>query len=191
MCYYTLAPMRELLGQVGLKIFDVQRSDIHGGSLLVYAQNESSNRSSDTSRLTEMTAVEEANGYYDIDIYKRFAVQAQTNRDKLVEIVESMKSNDERLYTFGAPAKGNTLLNYCGFTSDDFEVATEKSDLKIGLFTPGSHIPVVDEAEKQDDPPDTYLLLPWNFKREFLEKEHKFRESGGKFIIPIPDPQVI
>ena len=191
MCYYTLAPMKELLSQVGLEIFDVQRSEIHGGSLMVYAQSKSSNRTSDASRLAEMTASEEANELYEIDIYKQFAKQAQTNRDKLIEIVGTLRADGERLYTFGAPAKGNTLLNYCGFNSDDFEVATEKSDLKIGLFTPGSHIPVVDESEKQDDPPDTYLLLPWNFKRELLNKERAYRDAGGKFIIPIPDPQVI
>jgi SAM-dependent methyltransferase len=191
MCYYTLAPMKELFRQVGMKIFDVERSDIHGGSLLVYAQSESSPRDADTDRLAVMTASEESEGFYEIDIYKRFASRAQENRDKLVEIVDSLTSNGERLYAFGAPAKGNTLLNYCGFNTDQFEVATEKSDLKIGLFTPGSHIPVVDEADKQDDAPDTYLLLPWNFKTELLKKESKFREAGGKFIVPIPDPQVI
>ena len=191
MCYYTLAPMRELFSQVGMKIFDVQRSEIHGGSLMVYAQSESANRTTENSRLAEMTAIEESSGYYKIDIYKRFAEQARTNRDRLIEIVEDLKSKDEKLYAFGAPAKGNTLLNYCGFTTDHFEVATEKSDLKIGLFTPGSHIPVVDENDKQDDPPDAYLLLPWNFKKELLEKEAKFREDGGKFIVPIPNPQVI
>jgi hypothetical protein len=106
-------------------------------------------------------------------------------------MLKTLKARGRRIAAYGAPAKGNTLLNYCQFGPDILDYATEKNPLKCGLYTPGTHIPVIHEEEVAANPPDYYLLLPWNFKEELLEKERKYREAGGKFIIPIPEPHVV
>ena len=100
-------------------------------------------------------------------------------------------SRARRIAAYGAPAKGNTLLNYCKIGPDILDYAVEKNELKCGMLTPGMHIPVITEEEAATKPPDYYLMLPWNFLDELLKKESAFRARGGKFIVPIPEPQII
>ncbi len=115
----------------------------------------------------------------------------EKNKKKLLWILDDLKQKGKTIAAYTAPAKGNTLLNYCNIGKQYLEYAVEKAPLKIGKYTPGMHIPVIDEADVIDSPPDYYLLLAWNFKDELLEKNDAFRKAGGRFIIPVPEPVII
>ena len=191
LCYYCLKPLIRLFEIHGMEAFDVERSPIHGGSILLYARVKRAENPPPLPSIAGMLEAERRAGYDNVKTYQDFAARVQRNRTKLRRMVEDLKRQGKRIFAYGAPAKGNTLLNYVGLGPDLIECATEKNPLKCGYYTPGMHIPVVHEDTVQARPPDYYLLLPWNFKEELLEKERDFRSKGGKFIIPIPDPHIV
>jgi hypothetical protein len=186
---YTLRPLIHLFQRFGMRVFDVDLSPIHGGSLLVYACKDSTYPVRKS--VEEMLAYEHSQGWDTFEAYREFALVAEGIRDDLMRILHELKAQGKRIAAYSAPAKGNTLLNYCGIGTDILDYAAEKAPLKIGLYTPGMHIPVVDEAEAMRDPPDYFLLLAWNFKDELIRKNKEFCEGGGKFIIPIPNPHIV
>lgn len=187
--YYTLGPLIHLFERFNMTVFHVAHSPIHGGSLLVYVCKRAAHpvRSS----VPQQLAYERAMRWNTLEPYLEFAQRVQRVRAKLVDMLRELKSNGKRVAAYGAPAKGNTLLNYCRIGTDLLEYAVEANPLKIGLYTPGMHIPVIDEAEAMKSPPDYFLLLPWNFKEELMRKNQEYRGNGGKFIIPIPSPHVV
>jgi hypothetical protein len=134
---------------------------------------------------------EKEKGLHSIGRFREFADKAQQVRADLMSLLRSVKSKGKRIAAYGAPAKGNTLLNYCKIGPDILEYAVEKNTLKCELFTPGMHVPVITEREASLNLPDYYLLLPWNFADELLAKEEQFRSRGGKFIVPIPEPRIV
>jgi hypothetical protein len=140
----------------------------------------------------EQLEYEERQGWYTIDAYQRFADKVIHIRKTLRNMIIALKKQGKTIAAYAAPAKGNTLLNYCGLGPDIIDYAAEKAPLKIGRYTPGMHIPVVDEDEAiRNNPPDYFFLLAWNFKDELIAKNQTFRQKGGKFIIPIPEPHII
>lgn len=187
--YYTLHPLIHLFGRFGLTVFDVGISEIHGGSLMLYVCKNGAFEVHES--VTGMLEQEKSRGWNTIMPYRDFAVRVEAIRSRLRDMILNLKNDGKRIGAYTAPAKGNTLLNYCRFTADEIESAIEKAPLKIGLFTPGSHIPVVDEAEAMQNPADYLLMLAWNFKDELLQKNSEFRSKGGKFIIPIPEPVIV
>lgn len=189
LCYYSLKPLTVLFNRFDMEVLDVQRTAIHGGSIIVYVRNGIT--SSRKESVEALLAQEEERGLYSLETYLEFASRVAGVREKLMALLKQLRSEGKRIAAYGAPAKGNTMLNYCHIGSDILEYATEKNPLKHGLFTPGMHIPVIPEEEARADPPDYYFVLPWNFFDEFLEKEKAYQENGGKFILPIPEPCVI
>ena len=121
----------------------------------------------------------------------KFAAGVKNNKRELVWLLQSLKHQGKRIAGISAPAKGMTLLNYCGIDGDVLDFVTEKAALKIGRFTPGAHIPVVADAELLDKQPDYALLLAWNFADEIMKNLDQYRQRGGKFIIPIPTPTIV
>jgi 2-polyprenyl-3-methyl-5-hydroxy-6-metoxy-1,4-benzoquinol methylase len=187
--YYTLAPLRRLLERFGLQIFDVGHSPIHGGSLMVYAGKPGAYPIAPS--VEHLLAQERRKGWDNLAPYLEFARRVEMLRDRLRMLLRDLRHQGQRVAAFGAPAKGNTLLNYCGLGPELLEYAAERAPLKIGLYTPGMHIPVIEEAEAMLDPPDYFLLLPWNFADELLAKSQAYRAAGGRFIIPIPAPRIV
>ena len=187
--YYTLHSLKRLLERFGLRIFDVGMSAIHGGSLMVFAGKGNSYAVSNS--VEAMLNRERELGYDTLAPYRAFADRVRRLRSELVTLLHGLKAKGMRIAAYGAPAKGNTLLNYCGIGTDLIEYAAERAPLKIGLFTPGMHIPVIDEAEAMKNPPDYFLMLPWNFSEELIAKNRPYRERGGKFIIPVPSPRIV
>jgi hypothetical protein len=187
--YYTLGPLIRLLGRFGLSIFHVGHSPIHGGSLLVYACKEGAYPVRES--VTRQLEYESTQGWDRLDPYLEFGHRVSDLRDKLLDVLGRLKGQGKRIAAYGAPAKGNTLLNYCRIGPNLLEYACEIAPLKIGLFTPGTHIPVIDEAEAMKNPPDYFLLLPWNFGTELMRKNQTYHERGGRFIVPIPSAQII
>ncbi len=187
--YYTLRSVMHLLQRFELTVFDVGLSPIHGGSLMVYACRQDAYPMADS--VQSLLAYEHVKNWDTPAPYREFAGRAQRVRDELLALLRSLKAGGKRIAAYGAPAKGNTLLNYGQIGSDLVEYAAERAPLKVGLFTPGMHIPVVAESEAMTNPPDYFLLLPWNFADELLTRNRAYRERGGKFIIPIPSPSVV
>jgi hypothetical protein len=122
---------------------------------------------------------------------KRFADAVDNNRQELLWLLRQLKRDGKRIAAVSAPAKGMTLLNYCHLGTETLDFITEKSTLKIGRYTPGTHIPVYSDAELLEQMPDYALLLAWNFAKEIMANLQEYRDRGGKFIIPIPTPVIV
>jgi hypothetical protein len=188
-CYYSLKPLMELFEKFDMEIVDVEHSQIYGGSFIVYVQKRGVSIPSKSFEL--LLALEESHRLYTFDTFCQFAENVVSIRDRLLDLLRDFKAAGKRLAAYGASARGNTLLNYCQIGPDLLEYAAEKDPLKVGLYTPGMHIPVLSEAIAQQHQPDYYLLLAWNLLDELLAKEHPFRRQGGKFILPIPEPCIL
>ena len=189
LCYYSLKPLTVLFDRFDMEVFDVQRTAIHGGSIIVYVRKGST--ASPKPSVEALLVLEGERGLYSLETYREFASRVGRVKENLVAILNQLRSQGKRIAAYGAPAKGNTMLNYCQIGADLLDYAAEKNPLKQGLYTPGMHIPVIAEEQARENQPDYYLVLPWNFLDEFLQKERGFRENGGKFIVPIPEPYII
>ncbi|HVH51558.1 MAG TPA: methyltransferase C-terminal domain-containing protein, partial [Gaiellaceae bacterium] len=126
-----------------------------------------------------------------IERLRRFASEVAEHRDVLVSLLHHLRSRGSRVVAVSAPAKGSTLLNYCRLGPETVEYVTEKTALKIGRFTPGTHVPVVPDERLLTDRPDFALLLAWNFANEIMANLSEFEAAGGRFVIPIPEPRVV
>ncbi|MSR71080.1 MAG: class I SAM-dependent methyltransferase [Candidatus Taylorbacteria bacterium] len=186
--YYSLKSLEVLFEMYAMEIIDVERISIHGGSLRIYAAKKKAYTKS--KRVGELLALEKKKGLYKKETYSTFAKKVEEIKLKLLNIVLKEKIKFHRIVGIGAPAKGNTLLNYCKLDSTIIDYLAEKSILKIGRMTPGMHIPVVDEARLFIEQPECAIMLSWNIADELIPK---LRAAGykGKFIIPHPVPKII
>jgi hypothetical protein len=181
--YYTLHSLEALLEPYGLLIFDAYESDIHSGSVIAKICHSQSLLPM-SKRLLEL---EEKDKKYNYEAFKEFGAKITANRYKLRDFVNSLRtSSDIKIYGYGAPAKGNTLITYEGIKLDKI---VEVNPLKVGKYTPVTHIPIVQESK--DDLPDYYLLLSHNFQDEILEKNKDIIAKGVKFISPFPEPKIL
>jgi len=187
--YYTLKPLIRLFERFGLEVFDVGHSPIHGGSLLVYVGHGGAHPVQTS--VPKLLEHEQARGWDTVEPYREWARRVEVLRDDLVATLADLRAQGKRVAGYGAPAKGNTLLNFCGLGRDELEYLAERAPLKIGLYSPGMHLPVIDEDEAMQDPPDFFVLLPWNFQDELVRKNEEFTASGGRFIVPIPSPAIV
>lgn len=188
-CHYSIKPLEILFERFGMEIFDVRRVSIHGGSIVAYVSKKG--RFPRSPSVANLRAEEEQKGFHGIERFEEFAAKAEQVKKDLLAILRDLKSQGKRIVAYGAPAKGNTLLNYCRIGTDILDYAVEKNPLKWGLYTPGMHIPVIPEEDARSNPPDYYLMLAWNFLDELLAKEKDYRAKGGKFVVPIPEPRII
>lgn len=187
--YYTLHPLVTLFRRFDLEIFDLDFSPIHGGSMLLHVGHPGAH--SVRPSVDAQLSLEKAKGWTGLAAYQAFAARVQANKERLRGRILALKHEGKRVAAMTAPAKGNTLLNYCTLGPDLLDYACESAPLKIGLHTPGMHLPVVDEQMALEDPPDCFLLLAWNFKEEILAKHAPYRARGGRFLIPIPEPHEV
>ena len=173
----------------GMDIIDLQEVSIHGGTLRYYIGRKNVHEKND--RVNEFIDLEKRRNVHEIDSLREFAKAVHKHRDDLTWMLKSIKREGKRIAGVSAPAKGMTLLNYCKIGPETLDFLTEKSPLKIGKYAPGTHLPVVDDARLIEEMPDYALLLAWNFADEIMKNLSDYREKGGKFIIPIPSPQIV
>lgn len=187
--YISLKPLLPFFARFGMEVFDVQERDIHGGSFRVFVCRK--RQRSITAAVDDMLKREEVQGIYTSAVLDEFAVRVDGNRSELTWMLHELKRQGKRLAAVSAPAKGMTLLNYSRIGPEVLDFVTEKSKLKIGRHTPGTHIPVVGDDELVRQKPDYALLLAWNFANEIMENLKAFTSGGGKFILPVPMPTII
>ena len=187
--YLSIKPMDILFHKYGMEIFDVEKVNIHGGSLRYFVAREKTYPISDN--VTEFLKLEENKKIYHIETLRTFAESVYNHREKLNLLLNSIKHDGKRIAGVSAPAKGMTLLNYCRIGPDILDFVTEKSKLKIGKYTPGMHIKILPDSELNKNMPDYTLLLAWNFADEIMRNLNEYKKNGGKFIIPIPEPKII
>jgi hypothetical protein len=189
--YFSLHTVEKVFARQGLKLFDVERLPTHGGSLRIYAAHAGDASKTLSSQLRQLRDEEIRSGITDLQTYRGFAAQVERTKRKLLEFLIQTKEAGKSIVAYGAPAKGNTLLNYCGVRTDFIDYAVDRSPHKQGRFLPGSRIPVFHPDRIRDTRPDYVLVLPWNIKDEVMSQMAPVREWGAKFVIPIPEVRVI
>jgi hypothetical protein len=184
--YFSLITVEKIFASHGLTIFDVEELWTHGGSLRIYARHTADTSRKVTERLLALRAREEAAGFRQIETYTRFERQVRETKHKLLDVLIAAKREGKTIVGYGAPGKGNTLLNYCGIRTDFLEFTVDRNPYKHGKFLPGTRIPIFDPSKIEEVKPDYIFILPWNLKDEILKQLAHVRDWGAKFIVPIP-----
>jgi SAM-dependent methyltransferase len=187
LCYFSLVALQSLFRRHGLDVEDVEQIPIHGGSLRLTV-GRSGKPSEAVRRLLEE---ERSAGLDTIEFYRDFGSRVVLLRDKLLALLSDLKKGGKRLAAYGASAKGSTLLNYFGIGRETMEFVVDRSTVKQGRYTPGTHLPILAPEAVLERHPDYLLLLVWNFADEILEQQVQYRKQGGRFIIPIPELKVV
>ncbi len=187
--YLSMRSMSHLFSLDEMEVFDAERVAIHGGSIIYFIGHRGAHRKTDT--VTGLIKTELDKKLDKKETYIAFAKRTSAIRTDLLLLLRNLKRSGKRIAAYGAPAKGNTLLNYCGITTDLVEYTVDKSPYKQNLYTPGTHLPVYHPDKLMQDMPDYILLLAWNFADEILEQQKAYSEKGGKFILPIPEVRII
>lgn len=190
--YYSMLSVKNILEQAGMKIVDVTLNDINGGSFAVTACKDTNTTFKVNHPVINWLIEEEYKmGLHTVKPYFEFAQRTYEHRDSLISLVRSLRADGKTIYGYGASTKGNVLLQWCGFTSDDITAIGEVNSDKFGCVTPGTNIPIVSEEEVKSNNPDYLIVLPWHFKNGIIQREKEYMNSGGKFIFPLPYIQII
>lgn len=187
--YFTVATMSRLFKRLGMEIFDVEKTDTHGGSLRVFAQRANGPRPI-SSWVQKLIGEETKKGFSRALTYANFSHKIEENKNRLLRLLSDLKKQGKKIIGYGAPAKGNTLLNYFQIGPETLDYIIDDSPWKQGLYTPGMHVPVFSSAELYKRKPDCVLILAWNFAEPIMKKLSRFAQEGGKFIIPVPNPTI-
>lgn len=189
--YFSLQTVSALFDRLGLKVFDVEELLTHGGSLRIYACHRENQRQLMDSRVKELLAREAGFGLGSLETYFSFGEQVKALKRELLLFLIRAKTAGKTVVGYGAPAKGNTLLNYCGVRSDLLEYTVDRSPHKQGRFLPGTRIPVYAPDRIKETQPDYVLILPWNLREEIMGQMHYVRDWNGSFVVPIPSVTVL
>lgn len=187
LCYYSLLALRTLVESAGLRIFDIEFVPIHGRSLRVFAGK----KQEPSKAVEDVFAMEKGIGLDNAETFLAFSGKVEKDKADLLGLLTKLKKEGKKIVGYGAPAKGNTLLNYVGISSELVDYLTDTTPMKQGLYSPGRHIPVVSPDRLVSERPDYILLLAWNYADAILKKEVALREQGTKFIIPVPEVKII
>ncbi|WP_268626198.1 class I SAM-dependent methyltransferase [Paenibacillus alvei] len=188
--YFSLFSAQQLFSMHGLQVTDVEELSTHGGSLRLYIMHEDKDRLA-AAAVQKVLEQERQNGLHDWRAYTAFAQQVEQMREDIIRFMMETRNQGKLVAGYGAPAKGNTLLNYCGFHTAWLPFTVDQNPYKQGLYLPGSRIPIHNPEELKRVRPDYVLILPWNLKEEIMEQCAYIREWGGKFVIFVPEIEVV
>ena len=187
--YFSLATIRTVLAAHGLAVVDVEELSSHGGSLRVFVAHEASGQAP-TAAVEQISVREDAEGLRDEARYRRFADDVTASKRALLELLIGFKREGKQIAGYGAPGKGNTLLNYCGIRTDFLDYTVDRNAYKHGRFTPGTHIPIHPTEHLSETRPDVIVILPWNLGREIAAQLAYTAGWGAQLVVPIPEPTV-
>ena len=188
--YFSLLTVEKVFAHHRLMLFDIQQLRTHGGSLRIFARH-AGHPGQVSGAVSALLAEERAAGLERISTYSAFAEKVRVTKRKLLQFLIEAKEAGKSVVGYGAPAKGNTLLNYCGVRSDFIDYTVDRSPHKQGMFLPGTHIPIHEPERIFRTRPDYVLILPWNIKDEIIEQMSAVRSWGGKFVVPVPEVTVM
>lgn len=188
--YFSFITAEKIFAAHGMTLFDVEELPTHGGSLRIYARHTEDTSKPVGERVLELRAREEQAGIMNLAYYAGFDEQVKETKRKLLEFLISAKRAGKKIVGYGAPGKGNTLLNYCGIRTDFIDFTVDRNPYKQGKFLPGTHIPIYAPDKVREARPDYLFILPWNFKEEIMAQNAFIREWGGKFVVPIPEVRI-
>jgi hypothetical protein len=190
--YYTLDVVRRILDAAGLKLVDVVTNGVNGGSFAVTAALRSSTRYAPNHAVINwLLEQEDLMGLGTTRPYREFEDRVFRHRQDLTRLIRSLRADGKKILGYGASTKGNVLLQFCGLTVDDIPAIAEVNRDKFGCVTPGTHIPIISEAEARAAQPDYFLVLPWHFKNGIVKREREFLQGGGKMIFPFPEIEIV
>lgn len=189
--YFSFISAEKIFAAHGMTLFDVEELPTHGGSLRIYARHTEDASKPVTERAKALRACEVAEGFETMERYAGFGEQVKETKRKLLAFLIQAKAEGKTIVGYGAPGKGNTLLNYCGIRTDFLDYTVDRNPYKQGKFLPGTHIPIYHPDRITETQPDYVFILPWNVKDEIMKQLAGIREWGGKFVIPIPEVQVV
>jgi len=189
--YFSFVVVQRIFASHGLTVFDVEELPTHGGSLRIYARHAENAALPVGDRVRALRQRELDDGFETLDRYRGFSEQVRSTKRKLLALLIEARNRGRRVAGYGAPGKGNTLLNYCGIRTDFVEFTVDANPYKQGKYTPGTRIPILNPDAIRAARPDIVLILPWNLKEEIVAQAGYIREWGGRFLVPIPEPQLI
>ena len=189
-CYHTLLADKAIFASQGLKLIDVEELSTHGGSIRMFVAHDSDPRGESRS-VQELVQEEIAAGLDRVEAYTSFGASVQATKRKLLQFLIEAKEQGKRVAGYGAPGKGNTLLNYCGIREDFLEFVVDRNPYKHGKYLPGTRIPIFPVEHLLASKPDYVLILPWNIQNEIMAQMSSIREWNGRFVIPIPEVKVL
>lgn len=188
--YFSFVTTEKIFAAHGLTIFDVEALPTHGGSLRIYARHVEDHSKPISARVEALRAQEQAAGFMQLQTYFSFAEKVKETKRKLLEFLIHAKRQGKSVAGYGAPGKGNTLLNYCGIRTDFIDYTVDRNPYKHGKFLPGTHIPIFAPDKIRETKPDYVFILPWNIKDEIIRQMSYIRDWNGQFIIPIPEVSI-
>jgi hypothetical protein len=188
--YFSLHTTEKIFAAHGLTLFDVEEIPTHGGSLRIFARHVEDTSKPISGRIVDLRAREEAVGTGKLSYYTSFSEQVKETKRKLLNFLIKARREGKRIAGYGAPGKGNTLLNYCAIRTDFLDFTVDRSPHKQGKFLPGTHIPIFHPDRIKESQPDYLFILPWNLKDEIMKQNAFIREWGGRFVVPIPEVKV-
>ena len=188
--YFSFLTAEKIFAAFGLVLFDVEELATHGGSLRIFGRHQEDSSKPITQRVIAMRELEQRAGLMHIESYRSFADMVKRTKQELLQQLIEIKKVRKTIVAYGAPGKGNTLLNYCGIGTDFLDYAVDRNPYKQGRYTPGMHIPIFAPSKIAETRPDYLLILPWNLKDEIMHQMGEIREWGGKFIVPIPEATI-
>jgi hypothetical protein len=189
--YFSLFVVNKIFADHGLKLFHVEELKSHGGSIRIFLCHDENEEVSVRESVTNLLNTEQKKGYGDLELYTSFDEQVKKTKREILKLLIDLKEKGKTVVGYGAPGKGNTLLNYCGIRKDFLDYTVDRNPAKHGMYLPGSLIPVYSPDMIRETKPDYVFILPWNLKKEIMEQMSYIREWGGKFIIPIPKPEIL
>ncbi|BCA79486.1 class I SAM-dependent methyltransferase [Desulfuromonas sp. AOP6] len=189
--YFSLITVEKILAAHGLTLFDVEELTTHGGSLRIFARHAEDHSRPVSQAVDDLRKRETDFGIPQIATYQAFSEKVKETKRKLLDFLITAKRDGKVVVGYGAPGKGNTLLNYCGIRTDFLDYTVDRNPYKQGKFLPGTHIPIFTPEKIWETKPDYVLILPWNFKDEIVQQMAGIRSWGGRFVIPIPEATLI
>jgi C-methyltransferase-like protein len=189
--YFSFLTVSKVFAAHELRLFDVEELPTHGGSLRIYAAHADDGAKPETERARELLKRERAAGLADLETYRSYACRVQADKRQILSLMIDLKRQGKSMAGYGAPAKGNTLLNYCGVGTDFLDYTVDANPRKQGNLLPGTHIPIRPPEALRETRPDVVVILPWNLREEIVEQHAYIRDWGGRFVARAPELRVL